>query len=69
MMTESRHILTATLVAAFGLLVTTGLQAAQTDEIAPPSVPGDIKVEVGNIPFLVGHGVGTQNYVCATSTA
>jgi hypothetical protein len=69
MMMELRHILTATFVAAFGLLVSTGVQAAQPDEITPPSVPGDIKVEVGNVPFLVGHGVGTQNYVCATSTA
>jgi hypothetical protein len=37
---------------------------ASTDRLTPPSVPNDIKVEPGNELFLVGHGVGTQNYVC-----
>ena len=34
------------------------------DDVTPPQVPNDIKVEDGFIPFLVGHADGTQNYVC-----
>jgi hypothetical protein len=35
----------------------------------PPSVPADIKVPNGNVPFLLGHATGTQNYTCQrTST-
>src|SRR5215471_14876293 len=65
----TRHMLTAACIAAFGLMVTTGVRAAHADEIAPPSVPGPIHVDDGNEVFLVGHGVGTQNYVCTTSAA
>ena len=32
--------------------------------ITPPPVPTDIQVEAPNQPFLVGRGVGTQNYEC-----
>src|SRR5262249_5365232 len=35
--------------------------------VTPPPVPGDIRVPSGNVPFLEGHAVGTQNYVCAPS--
>src|SRR5262245_27224251 len=34
--------------------------------IAPP-VPDRIKVREGFVPFLIGHGDGTQNYVCRPS--
>ena len=64
---STRHILTAACVAAFGLMVTTGVRAHDADHITPPPVPGVLKVEDGNEAFLVGHGVGTQNYVCAPS--
>jgi uncharacterized protein YhhL (DUF1145 family) len=30
----------------------------------PPLVPPEIRVPAGNELFFVGHGVGTQNYVC-----
>jgi hypothetical protein len=60
-------MLTAACVAAFGLMLTTGVRAAHADEIAPPQVPQPLKVEDGNEVFRVGHGVGTQNYVCAPS--
>ena len=63
-----RHILTAACVAAFGLMVTTGVRADYGDDLRPPKVPDLLKVEDGNELFLVGHGVGTQNYVCAPST-
>jgi len=42
-------------------------QPAYADDLTPPPVPGNIKVEAGNEAFLVGHGVGTQNYVCLPS--
>lgn len=44
-------------------------QPAFADQVTPPSVPETIKVEAGNIAFLVGHALGTQNYVCRPSAA
>ena len=32
-----------------------------------PRVPGDIRVQDGSRPYLKGHAVGTQNYVCLPS--
>jgi uncharacterized protein DUF3455 len=37
---------------------------ARAAHVTPPPVPAAIKVEAGNRPFLEGHGVGTQNYIC-----
>jgi Protein of unknown function (DUF3455) len=37
------------------------------EEIVPPAVPDAIKLKVPAEPFLLGHGVGTQNYVCSPS--
>jgi hypothetical protein len=42
-------------------------QAARADQIIVPSVPFEVAVDSGNVPFLLGHGVGTQNYVCLPS--
>ena len=39
------------------------------DDVTPPQVPDNIKVEDGFVPFLVGHADGTQNYVCRPSGA
>jgi hypothetical protein len=39
-------------------------QPAHAARVTPPPVPTDIQVEDGHIPFLEGHGVGTQNYIC-----
>jgi hypothetical protein len=39
------------------------------DDIVLPPMPGNIQVPAGNEPFLLGHGVGTQNYVCLPSSA
>jgi hypothetical protein len=44
------------------------VRADYGDDIRLPKVPEILKVEDGNELFLVGHGVGTQNYVCAPST-
>ena len=37
---------------------------AHAENVTAPSVPESLKVEEGNVPYLVGHAVGTQNYVC-----
>jgi hypothetical protein len=40
---------------------------AHAQTVTPPPVPTDIQVPAGNEAFLVGRGVGTQNYVCVPS--
>jgi len=45
-------------------------QAAQANDITPPPLPpGLAPVPAGQKLFLVGHAVGTQNYVCRPSGA
>ena len=38
--------------------------AAHAQSLTPPSVPPGLEVDAPNQPFLLGHGVGTQNYEC-----
>lgn len=38
--------------------------AAHAQTITPPPVPTGLEVDAGNEAFLLGRGVGTQNYVC-----
>jgi len=53
-------------VTAIGLAATLSLPlAAQAQDVTPPPVPSNIVVPAGNHAYFVGHGVGTQNYVCA----
>ena len=40
---------------------------AHADPVTPPPVPAGLEVEAGNRAFLVGHAVGTQDYVCLPS--
>jgi len=40
---------------------------AHAVQVTPPPVPDNLKVDAGTHPFLVGHALGTQNYVCAPS--
>jgi len=43
-------------------------QLAQAQNVTPPTVPDNkLQVEAGNEAFLLGHGVGTQNYICKPS--
>jgi len=42
-------------------------QSAFAESVQPPPVPDDLEVEAGFAPFLVGHAVGTQDYVCLPS--
>jgi hypothetical protein len=42
---------------------------ADARKVTPPPLPSpNLEVEAGTHPFLVGHAIGTQNYVCAPST-
>jgi hypothetical protein len=43
--------------------------ACASENIVPPAVPEAIQLKVPAVPFLLGHGVGTQNYVCSPSGA
>ena len=53
-------------VTALGMALTIAQPyAAHAQTVTPPSVPANIQVPAGNHAFLLGHGVGTQNYVCA----
>ena len=38
--------------------------AVNAQTVTPPPVPANIEVEPPNAAFLLGRGVGTQNYVC-----
>jgi Protein of unknown function (DUF3455) len=52
-------------VTALGLTLTVAApRAAHAERITVPTVPDKIQLEPGNRVFLVGHAVGTQNYVC-----
>ncbi len=44
-------------------------QPAHAAHVTPPSVPPNIAVPGGNRAFLLGHAVGTQNYVCVPSAS
>jgi Protein of unknown function (DUF3455) len=59
-----------TLAAALALTLTVALpEAACADGVTPPSVPPELQVPAGNKAFLVGHAVGTQNYICTSSAS
>jgi hypothetical protein len=38
--------------------------AAHAQAVTPPAVPAGLEVDAPNEVFLLGRGVGTQNYVC-----
>jgi Protein of unknown function (DUF3455) len=55
-------------ITALGMAFTIALpHAAHAQSVTPPPVPTDIQVPEGNEAFLLGRGVGTQNYVCQPS--
>ena len=58
-MQNSLLLFTASLTVLF-----TSAATARADHLAPPRVPTSIQVPAGNNVFLVGHAVGTQNYIC-----
>ena len=44
-------------------------QPTRAAAVTPPPVPANIQVPAGNKLFLVGHAIGSQNYVCLPSGA
>jgi hypothetical protein len=57
-------------VTALGMAFTFALpQAAHAQSVTPPPVPANIEVPAGNEAFLLGRGVGTQNYICQPSAS
>src|ERR1043165_2482771 len=65
--TRSTALIACNAALALGLMVALP-QLAQAQSVTPPIVPDNkLKVEPGNEAFLVGHAVGTQNYVCKPS--
>ncbi len=66
----TRRILPIAGGTALALALTVSLsQPARAHQVTPPPVPANIKAPAGNTAFLVGHGVGTQNYVCVPSAS
>jgi hypothetical protein len=60
------------LIAAGFIAIALQAPAAMAQSILPgavnaPPVPPEIQVPQGNTPFLKGHAVGTQNYICLPS--
>jgi uncharacterized protein DUF3455 len=53
-----------TITLAVGFIVSLP-QLAHAQDINPPPVPPGLEVDPGNEVFLLGRGVGTQNYVCS----
>jgi hypothetical protein len=54
-----------TTIAIFAIALVVALpHGALAQTVTPPPVPDDIRVDPPNVPFLVGHAFGTQNYVC-----
>ena len=60
-------IIMASAVVGTAVPAAQALAAQESFAITVPPVPDDIKVPAGNKVFLVGHAVGTQNYVCLPS--
>jgi hypothetical protein len=55
-------------IIALGMAFTIAVpQAAHAQSVTPPPVPANLQVPSPNVGFLVGHGVGTQNYECQPS--
>lgn len=59
----------AAAVGAAALLLVGAVSPAQAARITPPVVPANLQVDAGSRVFLVGHALGTQNYVCSPSPA
>jgi hypothetical protein len=62
------NILRIACVTALGMAATFALpQAAHAQTVTPPPVPAELEVPAPNQAFLLGRGVGTQNYSCQPS--
>ena len=59
-----RRIPLVACVAVLALTVAASLPRPADAAVGSPPVPANIQVPAGHTLFLVGHAVGTQNYVC-----
>ena len=67
---STRRILPVVPAAALAVAFAFSLpQLARAEPIHVGNVPFNIQVPAGNHAYLEGHGVGTQNYVCAPSAS
>ena len=68
--TRRLMVIACTITLAVGFMISLP-QLAHAQEISPPVVPpgSGLDVEPGNEVFLLGRGVGTQNYVCSPCDA
>ena len=66
-MKHTNTLLTSVMAAMAGLGLMGAGQAAHAKHVTPPPVPDNLVVLEGNTAFLVGHAIGTQNYVCLPS--
>ena len=61
----TRGIMRIGCITALGMAFTFALTpAAHAQTVTPPPVPTGLEVDATNEAFLLGRGVGTQNYVC-----
>jgi hypothetical protein len=60
----TRSIMRIGCITALGLAFAIALPPAAHAQIVIPPVPAGLEVPAGNEAFLLGRGVGTQNYVC-----
>ena len=67
--TTGRILITGCAAALAAVFTVTLSQPARADDVTVPPVLSVIDVPAGNTPFLVGHGRGTQNYVCLPSAS
>jgi hypothetical protein len=62
-----QRLITAGAIAVALQCPTAMAQSFFADVVKVPRVPLEIKVPAGNIAFVKGHAVGTQNYICQSS--
>ena len=60
----TRRVIFSACASALAMALAASLPA-YAGKVETPIVPPELKVDDGNHPFLVGHAIGTQNYVCA----
>lgn len=60
----SRNFLRIAQVTTLGLAFGVALPLTAHAQIVTPPVPTDLEVPATEEPFLLGRGVGTQNYIC-----
>ena len=65
--TRRKSLATSAMVVALLVTAAVAQPAWAHKPITPPKVPDNIVVLPPNRPFLVGHALGTQNYVCLPS--